>query len=100
VSNTQRKAVNTHRKRRRDSGVVRVEVQVPAIDTQILRDLAAVLRGNPEAAQAMRAKLRSVAAKPRTESIFGIFGSDLPDEYFEGVLEQGRRNDRLRDIEL
>lgn len=33
MSNAQRKALTTHRNRRRDSGVVRVEVQAAALDT-------------------------------------------------------------------
>jgi hypothetical protein len=100
VSNRQRKALNTNRSRSRNRGVVRVEVQVPAVDVQIVHDLAAILRGEPDVAQAMRVQLRSVVAKPRTASIFGIFGSDLPDAYFEGVFEQGCRRDPPRDVEL
>ncbi len=76
--------------------MVRVEVQVPAIDAQILRDVAAILRGKSSAAQAMCAQLRSVVAKPRAESVFDIFGSDLPDGYFEGVFDQGRQLDTPR----
>jgi hypothetical protein len=40
--------------------MVRVVVQVPAIDTKILRDIAAILRDSAEAAQTTRARLRSV----------------------------------------
>lgn len=99
MSNAPRKTLNTHRRRHRDGGMVRVEVRVLAIDTQILRDLAAVLCGNPGAVQAMRVQLRSFVAKPRTASIFEIFGSDLPDACFQGVFEQGRRSDPPRDVE-
>ena len=80
--------------------MVRVEVQVPAIDAPIFRDLAAILRGQSDAAQAMRNQLRSVVAKPRADSVFDIFGSDLPDEYFEGVFNQIRQRDTPRDVEL
>lgn len=100
MSNAQQKALSAHRRRRRDGGMVRVEVQVPAIDAGMLRDLAAVLRGNSEAAQAMRNQLRSVVARPRLDTVFDIFGSDLPDAYFEGVFDQSRQADTLRDIEL
>jgi hypothetical protein len=100
VSTAQRKALNTHRSRRRAGGVVRVEVQVPAIDAQIVRDLAAILRGERKAAQAMRVHLRSAVAKPRADSVFEIFGSDLPDDCFEGVFEQVRRDDAPRDVEF
>jgi hypothetical protein len=80
--------------------MVRIEVQVPAIDAAILRDVAAILRGKADAAQAMRNQLRSVVAKPRVDSVFDIFGSDLPDAYFDGVFEQGRQADTPRDVEL
>ena len=80
--------------------MVRVEVQVPAIDAAILRDIATILRGNSDAAQAMRNQLRSVVAKPRADSVFDIFGSDLPDAYFDGVFEQNRQRDTPRDVEL
>jgi hypothetical protein len=100
VSNAQREALTTHRRRRRDSGVVRVEVQVPEIDAPLLRDLAAVLHGESEAAQALRAELRAAVTVPRASAVFDIFGSDLPDSYFEGVFEHERRGDSPRDIEL
>jgi hypothetical protein len=100
LSTAQRKALNTHRRRRRDGGVVRVEVQVPAIDVQIVRDLAAVLRGEPAAAQAMRVHLRSAVAEPQMATVFEIFGSDLPEDYFDGVFEQVRRDDAPRDVEF
>ncbi len=100
MPNAQQKALSAHRRRRRDGGMVRVEVQVPAIDAAILRDVAAVLRGNSDAAQAMRNQLRSVIAKPRVDSVFDIFGSDLPDAYFDGVFEQTRRGDLPRDVDL
>jgi hypothetical protein len=100
MSTAQREALATHRRRRRDSGVVRVEVQVPAIDAALVRDLAAVLRGEPEAAQTLRAQLRAAIAVPRTSAIFDIFGSDLPDSYFDGVFEHDRRGDMPRDVGL
>jgi hypothetical protein len=100
MPNAQQKALKAHRRRRRDGGMVRVEVQVPAVDAGILRDLAAILRGKSDAAQAMRNQLRSVVAKPRLNTVFDIFGSDLPDAYFDGVFEQIRRGDLPRDVEL
>jgi hypothetical protein len=100
MSNAQQKALSAHRRRRREGGMVRVEVQVPAIDAPILRDLAAILRSKSDAAQAMRNQLRSVVAKPRADSVFDIFGSDLPGEYFEGVFNQSRQRDTPRDVEL
>jgi hypothetical protein len=101
LSKAQRKALAAHRRRRREKGVVRVEVQVPAIDAGIVRDVAAILRGEPAQAQAVRAQLRSVAAGARHgASVFDIFGSDLPDRNFEGVFVHDRRAGKTRDVEL
>src|SRR5438552_650801 len=100
MSEAQRKALANHRRRRRDRGVVRVEVQVPPIDARTLRDIAAVLRGSPDAAQAMRDRLRAVVAKQQTASVLDIFGTDLPDAFFDGLFEQNRAGDKPRDVEL
>jgi hypothetical protein len=100
MSNAQREALMAHRRRRRDSGLARVEVQVPSIDADLVRDLASVLRGEPEAAQSLRVQLRSVIAAPRKSAVFDIFGSDLPDSYFDGVFENDRRSDIPRNAEL
>jgi hypothetical protein len=98
MPNAQQKALNAHRRRRRERGLVRVEVQVPAVDAPMLRDVAAVLRGAPGAAQAMRDQLRS--AIPQPMSVFDMFGSDLPDAYFEGVFDSIRQKDTGRDVPL
>jgi hypothetical protein len=100
MSNAQRKTLSVHRSRRRDAAMVRVQVQVLAMDAQIIRDIASVFRGDSEAAEALRVQLRSVAVEPRNASAFEIFGSDLPDAYFEGVLGYGRCSDTRRDVEF
>jgi hypothetical protein len=100
MSTAQQKALASHRRRRRDSGIVRVEVQVPASDAEMVRGLAAVLRGAPDAARAARDQLRGVAAGPAGASVFDIFGADLPDAYFEGVFEPAARRDPPRDVDL
>jgi hypothetical protein len=100
MSSAQKEALKAHRRRRRDSGLVRVEVQVPAIDAELVRDLASVLRGEPEPAQTLRVQLRTAVAAPRKAAVFDIFGSDLPDSYFDGVFDHDRRRDSPRDVEL
>ena len=100
MSNAQSDALAAHRRRRRDSGVARVEVQVPAIDAALVRDLAAILRGEPDAARALRVQLRAIVAEPRASAVFDIFGSDLPDAYFDGVFDHDRRADPPRDTGL
>ena len=75
-------------------------MQAPDIDAGLIRDIAAVLRGEPEAAQAMRTKLRSTVAKPRAASVFDIFGADPEDAAFDGVFEVERQRDLPRDVDF
>jgi hypothetical protein len=101
MSGAQRKALAAHRRRRRDRGVVRVEVQVPEVDAGVVREVAAILRGEPVRAEAVRAQLRSAVAERRPGmSVFDIFGSDLPDHYFDGVFDQDRDRGKARAVEL
>jgi hypothetical protein len=71
---------------------------VPAIDAALLHDFAAILRGKSAAAEVLRNRLHSV--EPRAAAVFDIFGSDLPDAYFDGVVAQNRQRDISRDVEL
>ena len=96
----QRKALMDYRTRSRKAGLVRVEVQAPATDAPILRDLAAVLRGDADRARAVRDQLQSIINKSPATLALDIFGSDLTDAYFEGVFEQARRDDPTRDVDL
>ena len=100
MSNARHKNPPGHRRRPRDSGVVRVAVQVPAIDAALLRGLAAVLRGDAMAAGAVRAQLLSVVTGSGTANVLDMFGSDLPDVYFDGVFDHDRHEDVPRDIVL
>ena len=100
MSTSQQKALSRHRRARRQAGLVRIEVQAPAIDIPILRDLAAKLRRPSPEAEELRELLRSMISQPRGASAFEIFGSDLPDAAFEGVLDQERRRDPPRDADL
>ena len=87
----QRKAAENYRKRTRDKGLVRVEVQVPAGDAELVRDLAEKLKRNGFEAEAARGSLKTIVqphSAPKTAH--EIFASDLPDEYFEGVFDHVR----------
>jgi hypothetical protein len=98
MSSAQQKALADHRRRRREDGMVRVEVQVPADDAGMLRELAAILRGEPDAAAAMRSRIHAVIAG--APSVSDIFGSALPDAWFDDVFEQRDRDDAPRDVEF
>jgi len=100
MSSAQQKALADHRRRRRDDGMVRLEVQVPAGDVGMLRELAAVLRGEPDAAAAMRSRIHAVVDRTGAPSVSDIFGSALPDVWFDGVFEQRDRDDNPRDVEF
>ncbi len=100
MTSAQRKALTAHRHRRRENGVVRLEVQVPAADVTLVRELAVALRGEPEMARDVRAKLQTALAEPDGRSVLDVFGSDLPDEYFEGVFDEDRKGDVPGDIDL
>jgi hypothetical protein len=100
MSTAQKNALANHRRRRRCGGVVRVEIQAPAIDAPVLREIAAVLRKSTPDAQELRAKLRAMIAQSAGASVFDTFGSDLPDDYFEGVFDHPRRPDLARDVDL
>lgn len=100
MSINQQKAVAAHRERRRSAGLVRVEVQAPAVDAPILRALAAALRDRRPDAARVREQLRALIARPLAVSALDVFGSDLPDDHFDGVFGLARPLDPPRDIDL
>ena len=91
ASTSQRKASTTHRHRAAARGFVRVEVQAAKSDTGLIRALAETLRGDPERAKALRSTLEQALVDPEVKTAFDVFGSDLPDEAFVGVLDQPRQ---------
>ena len=88
----QRNATSAHRRRAAARGLVRVEVQAPGKDADLIRALAQALRDQPEKARGLRAILEA-ALMPELVTAFDVFGSDLPDEAFAGVFEQPRERD-------
>lgn len=85
---------------RRGRAVVRLEVQVPARDAAMVRNLAAILRSDTTAAEAARDRLRSTIAPQPATTVFDLFGSDLPDTCFERVFDASHRHDLPRDAEI
>lgn len=79
--------------------MVRVEVQAQSADAVLIRSLAEVLRTDPAKAEVVRASLRAALRAPEPRTAFDVFGSDLPDEVFEGVFD-APRTDGWRKIEL
>lgn len=91
ATKSQRKATRTHRRRAAARGLVRVEVQAPKKDVGLIRALAETLRGKTPEADALRSALAKTVMQPELKSAFDIFGSELPEEAFEGVFDQPRQ---------
>lgn len=99
ASKSQLKATRTHRRRAAARGLVRVEVQALKKDAALLRELAETLRGEIEKADTLRATLVKALSDQDVGTAFDVFGSDLPDEVFEGVFDQ-RRQQNWREVDL
>ena len=91
ASKSQRKATAANRRRASARGLVRVEVQAPRGDSLLIKTIAETLRGDPERARLLRSTLEQALMDRDGRTAFDIFGSDLPDEAFQGVFEQPRR---------
>lgn len=89
MSSAQHKAVASHRRRQRDRGVVRVEVQAPETDAALLREVAAALRGEPERARAVRTTVREALRRP-ARSMLDLLACDLADDVVDEALARPR----------
>jgi hypothetical protein len=99
ASKSQRKATRAHRRRAAARGLVRVEVQAPKRDVSLIRALAETLRGKVEEAEVLRSTLAKALAHPEVRTAFDVFGSELSDEVFAGVLDQPRQRG-WREVDL
>jgi hypothetical protein len=79
--------------------LVRVEVQAAKNDAGLIRALAETLRGKSERAAALRSTLANALLNPDVKTAFDVFGSELPDDVFDGVFDQPRR-DGWREVDL
>jgi hypothetical protein len=77
-----------HRRGAAARGPVRVEVLVPKKDAGLIRALAKTLRGETEAAEALRLALAKAVMAPELSTAFDVFGSELADDAVTGVFEQ------------
>ncbi len=98
ASKSQRKATNAHRRRAAARGLVRIEVLAPKRDAGLVRALARTLRSNSDKAKALRSTLEN-GLGPEIRTAFDIFGSELPDEAFDGVFDQPRQRN-WREVDL
>ena len=96
AAKSQRKATRAHRRRAAARGLARIEVQAPKKDTVLIRALAEALRNEPERAETLRKTLAQSLVHPEANDAFDVFGSDLPDEAFDGVFDSPRQGDWRR----
>lgn len=98
------KAVKTHRKRLRRRGLKRVEVTVPAQDTELVREIASALRANGPEAQTIRQAPSRKKHLSAAEVIDA--GPDISGPEFDSVfdeIERLRRDpvlQRAREVDL
>lgn len=96
MKDAQKKAVRAHRRQQKAKGLVRVEVQAPATDAALLREVAAELRSGSRRSARVRSLLRR-SLRPE-KSLFELLALDLPDEVVDRAL--ARSKDRGREIKL
>jgi hypothetical protein len=99
ASKSQRKATRAHRRRAAARGLVRVEVHAPKQDAGLIRAVAERLRGKTQDAATLRTTLVEALTHSDVRTAFDIFGSELPDDAFDGVFDQPRQRG-WRGIEL
>ena len=81
-----RKAVIAHRTRRKDRGIVRLEVRAPASDAGLVRALVAALHGDEQRARELRAVLRSALRPEGDASLLDLLACDIGDELIAEAL--------------
>lgn len=91
----QKKAVEQHRKRQERKGFVRVEVNVPDSDRDLIRQTAANLRAGGDIAEQTRLALSSVF-----NPYEGMNLKELLENSPLGELELERSKETWRDIDL
>ncbi len=91
----QKKAVHDHRKRLREQGLVRLELQAFESDKALIRKVASLLRGDPARAAEVRMRLRQVIGEEPKPGLKALLAS-AP---LEGV-DLTRDRDLGRDVEL
>lgn len=71
----QKKAVQDHRRRLRERGLARLEVQAPEGDKDLIRKVAGLLRGDPSRAAEVRSRLRQLTGEESKPSLKALLAS-------------------------
>ena len=94
MSQAQKKAVLSHRKRLKASGLVRLEVQATETDAQLIKCLAKVLR-NGKQAESVRTTLQKLLAEQEKPSLKALLAAAPLED-----IELDRPRDFGRTVEL
>lgn len=102
------KALKTHRKRLRSSGLKRVEVTVPSRDAKLVREIAAVLRTDGPEARRLASSLRQITSEKNEPTVAQVMDAapDISGPEFDAVFEEIERlrrdpvMNKLRDVDL
>ena len=95
MSTAQKKAIRNHRRRLRNQGLIRIEVQASEADARLVRSLARALREDPEKAAILRRQLRETIGMGEAEGLKAL----LAAAPLEGI-EISRSRDRGRYVKL
>ena len=95
MSAAQKKAIRNHRRRLREQGLVRVEVQASEADAPLIRSLARALREDPRKAAILRRQLRDTVGMGEAESLKALLAAAPLDG-----IEISRSRDRGRHVRL
>jgi hypothetical protein len=78
MTSAQRRATKRYRDRRRKRGLKRLEVQVPAVEADVIRKAAQILRAQAEEATRLRAHLGFAPKVGRAPSALDLFAMKEP----------------------
>jgi hypothetical protein len=78
--------------------LIDVAITATPADGKLLAAAGVALLGNGQHADKVRIALANAVNTKPFETAFDFIGSDLPDEYFDGVFDQPRP-DKVRDID-
>jgi hypothetical protein len=67
-------------------------IAAPPDDAALIKNVLDVLCGELEQAQQLRRAIIAALPEPKTKTAFDVFGSNLPDEAFDGVFPDQRQS--------
>jgi hypothetical protein len=101
------KALKSHRKRLRSSGLKRVEVTVPSRDAKLVREVASVLRNGGATARRLASSVKQITRGEAEPTVAEVIESmpDISGPEFDAIFEEIERLrhdpivNKVRDVE-